>query len=160
MRKKTGSIQQQSLESEIKAEKNVEVSVALCTFNGEHYLREQLDSILNQTYDNITEIVCVDDNSTDKTWSILKEYSEQYKQFRIFRNETNEGYIQNFEKAVSLTSRNYIAISDQDDLWYPTKISKLMEAIGESLMVYSDNQYIDGNFRIIDVGNDGLDGIR
>ena len=150
LRKKTGSIQHKHVISETKSDKIAEVSVALCTFNGEHYLREQLDSILNQTYDNITEIVCVDDNSTDKTWSILKEYSEQFKQFRIFRNEINEGYIQNFEKAVSLTTRNYIAISDQDDLWYPTKISKLMEAIGDSLMVYSDNQYIDGNGKFLD----------
>ena len=147
---KSGSIHNKSLVSEIKSDKTSDVSVALCTYNGEQYLREQLNSILNQDYRQISEIVCVDDNSTDKTWAILEEYAAKYKQFRIFRNQSNEGYIRNFEKALSKTSNKYIAISDQDDVWYPTKISKLIETIGDSLIVYSDNQYIDGNGNKLD----------
>ena len=68
---KSGSIHNTSLVSEIKSDKTSDVSVALCTYNGEQYLREQLNSILNQDYSRLSEIVCVDDNSTDKTWSIL-----------------------------------------------------------------------------------------
>ncbi len=148
--KKSGSIRNISASSKISTDIKPEVSVALCTYNGEQYLREQLDSILNQEYQNITEIVCVDDNSTDKTWVVLQEYAERHKEFKIFRNEANEGYIRNFQKALSLTTNKYIAISDQDDIWYPTKITKLIESIGDSLLVYSDNQYIDGNGENLD----------
>ncbi len=147
---KTGSILSPPINKNLNQEKFPEVSVALCTYNGEHYLREQLDSILKQDYLHISEIVCIDDNSSDNTWSILNEYAKQYNQFRIYRNETNEGYIKNFQKALSLTTKKYIAISDQDDVWYPTKISKLIEAIGDSLMVYSDNEYIDGKGRCLE----------
>jgi len=120
-----------------------EVSIALCTYNGERFLAEQLDSILNQDYTNITEIVCVDDNSSDKTWKILNEYAEKYTVFRIFRNESNMGFIKNYEKALTLTRKPLIAISDQDDLWYSGKITKLVKAIGNNFMAYSDNEYID-----------------
>jgi len=120
-----------------------EVSIALCTYNGERFLREQLDSIINQQYLNITEIVCVDDNSTDNTWSILQEYAAKHNAFRIFQNNANLGYIGNFEKALLLTTKSFIAIADQDDVWYPTKIIKLVQGIGNNLMIYSDNEFID-----------------
>jgi len=146
---KSGSIHENSGFVDDKIDKKPEVSIALCTYNGEQFLRKQLDSILNQKYNYITEIVCVDDNSTDNTWSILEEYSSRYKQIRIYRNEKNEGYIKNFQKALSLTTKKYIAISDQDDIWYPTKISKLIASIGDSLMIYSDNQYIDASENLL-----------
>lgn len=149
-RSKTGSITSHPAKINPNQKKFPAVSVALCTYNGEQYLREQLDSILKQDYLHISEIVCIDDNSSDNTWSILNEYAKLYNQFRIFRNEINEGYIKNFQKALSLTTNKYIAISDQDDVWYPTKISKLIETIGDSLMVYSDNQYIDSNGKFLE----------
>ena len=124
-----------------------EVSIALCTYNGELFLHEQIESILNQDYANISEIICVDDNSTDDTWKILQEYAGKYSNFKIFRNSSNLGFIRNFEKALTLTSKKFIAIADQDDIWYPNKISKLVRAIGENFMAYSDNEYI---------GSDGI----
>ena len=120
-----------------------EVSVAMCTYNGERFLSEQLNSILNQDYSNITEIVCVDDNSTDGTWKILQEYASKNKIFKIYQNKLNLGFNKNFEKAIKLTSKQYIAISDQDDIWYSSKISKLVDAIKKKLMSYSDNEYVD-----------------
>jgi len=119
------------------------VSVALCTYNGERYLTEQLESILHQDYRNINEIICVDDRSTDKTWEILNNYAAKYSIFKIFKNEKNLGFIKNYEKAITLCNNHLIAISDQDDIWYSYKISKLTAAIGTDLMVYSDNEYID-----------------
>ena len=77
------------------------VSIALCTNNGERFLREQLESILNQDYDNIDEIICVDDNSKDTTWEILKEYAAEYQKFKIYRNLSNLGFVKNYEKAIS-----------------------------------------------------------
>jgi len=124
-----------------------EVSIALCTYNGELFLHEQIESILNQDYANISEIICVDDNSTDGTWKILQEYAGKYSNFKIFRNSSNLGFIRNFEKALTLTSKKFIAIADQDDIWYPNKISKLVRVIGENFMAYSDNEYI---------GSDGI----
>lgn len=122
-----------------------EVSIALCTYNGDRFLPEQLESILNQDYLNITEIVCVDDNSSDNTWKILNEYADKYNIFKIFRNNSNLGFIKNYEKALTLTTKPLIAISDQDDVWYSSKISKLVKIIGNNLMSYSDNEYIDLN---------------
>jgi len=119
------------------------VSIALCTYNGDRFLREQLESILNQEYENIVEIICVDDKSTDKTWEILNEYAENYPIFKIFKNTTNLGFIKNYEKAIALCSKSLIAISDQDDIWYSHKISKLVDSIGDDLLIYSDNEYID-----------------
>ena len=124
-----------------------EVSIALCTYNGELFLHEQIESILNQDYANIFEIICVDDNSSDGTWKILQEYAGKYSNFKIVRNSSNLGFIRNFEKALTLTSKKFIAIADQDDIWYPNKITKLVRAIGENLMAYSDNEYI---------GSDGI----
>ena len=119
------------------------VSIALCTYNGERFLREQLDSILQQDYDNISEVICVDDKSTDQTWTILNEYASKYPVFKVFKNEKNQGFIKNFERAITLCNSSLIALSDQDDIWYLNKISTLVNKIGDSLMVYSNNEYID-----------------
>lgn len=121
------------------------VSVALCTFNGERFLIEQLESIINQDYSNIAEIICVDDCSTDNTLQILTEYAKKDRRFKVYTNNSNIGFINNFEKALSLTNSDYIAISDQDDVWCPSKVSKLMEIIGDRMMAYSDNEYVDEN---------------
>jgi glycosyltransferase involved in cell wall biosynthesis len=121
------------------------VSIALCTFNGERFLKEQLESILNQDYGNIDEIICVDDNSKDTTWEILKDYAAKYHIFKIYQNLSNLGFVKNYEKAITLTSNPLIAISDQDDIWYSNKISSLVNSIGNNIMSYSDNNYIDIN---------------
>lgn len=119
------------------------VSIAMTTYNGEKYLREQLDSIYNQTYKNIEVIVC-DDRSTDKTPEILEEYKQKYG-LQYYINETNLGYVKNFENAVSLCSGEFIALSDQDDIWLPEKIETLVNEIGDFSLVYSDAGLIDQN---------------
>jgi glycosyltransferase involved in cell wall biosynthesis len=127
-------------ESELQA-----VSIALCTYNGERFLNEQLESIFNQDYKKINEIICIDDNSNDNTWEILKEYANKYDILKIYQNHSNLGFVKNFEKALTLTSNFLIAISDQDDIWYSSKISNLVNSIGNNIMSYSDNDYIDIN---------------
>lgn len=97
------------------------------TYNGEKYLREQLDSIYAQTMIP-DEVIVVDDCSTDKTVEILKEYSQKYG-LKYYINEKNIGYNKNFEKAIKLCSGDYIALSDQDDVWFPNKIQASFEAI-------------------------------
>ena len=118
------------------------VSIALCTYNGERFLKEQLDSIVGQTYSNI-ELITVDDCSTDNTLKILQEYAERYPFIKIYLNPTNLGYIKNFEKALRLCKGAFIALSDQDDIWQKNKIEKQVEAIGDNILIYHDSKFID-----------------
>jgi len=120
------------------------VSIALCTYNGEAYLREQLDSIVNQSYSPI-ELIAVDDCSTDKTLKILEEYADKYPFLKLFVNPENLGYIKNFEKALQLCSGDYIALSDQDDIWNLEKIEKQVNTIGNHLLIYHDSEFVDQN---------------
>lgn len=123
------------------------VSIAVATYNGEKYLREQLDSIYNQTYKNIEVIVC-DDCSSDKTVEILEEYCKKFR-LKYFVNETNLGFVKNFEKAISLCSGDYIALSDQDDVWTENKIETLLKNIADNLLIHSDCELIDANGKTI-----------
>lgn len=120
------------------------VSIALCTYNGEAYIREQLDSIVNQSYSPI-ELIAVDDCSSDNTLKILKEYAVKYPFFKVFHNPENLGYIRNFEKALHLCSGDFIALSDQDDIWDLKKIERQVNAIGNNLLIYHDSEFVDQN---------------
>lgn len=117
------------------------VSIALATYNGEAYLRQQLDSIFNQTYKNI-EVIVVDDCSTDKTVEILNEYKQKHN-LLYYINDYNLGYVKNFEKAVSFCTGEYIALSDQDDIWLENKVETLLNEIKNFTMVCSDSAIID-----------------
>jgi glycosyltransferase involved in cell wall biosynthesis len=118
------------------------VSIALCTYNGTKFIRKQLDSILDQTHKNL-EIVVVDDCSTDDTYKIISDYAEKDNRLRCYKNEVNQGYNKNFEKAISFTTGNYIAISDQDDIWMPHKITSLLERMGDNWLIFSNSYYIN-----------------
>lgn len=104
------------------------ISIAMATYNGEKYLREQLDSIFAQTYQNFEFIVC-DDCSTDSTVQILREYEKKDDRIKVFVNEENLGFKKNFEKAIRLCSGDYIALSDQDDIWMENHLEVLLENI-------------------------------
>lgn len=123
------------------------VSVAAATYNGERFLRAQLDSIYAQTYPNI-EVVVSDDHSSDETVAILDDYRRA--RGLIYRvNETNLGYPKNFEKAARMCSGAYIAFSDQDDIFLPHKIETLMREIQEYSLIYSDAAIIDAAGTVI-----------
>ncbi len=120
------------------------VSIALCTYNGEKYLIEQLETLVMQTYPNL-EIIAVDDGSKDTTVAILKQYEAKYPNFKVYQNDKNLGYIKNFEKAISLCTGDYIALSDQDDIWDLSKISVMVDAIADNLLLYHDSVFITEN---------------
>lgn len=117
------------------------ISIALTTYNGEKYLQEQLESIYNQTFNNFEVIVC-DDCSSDRTVSILEEYRKKYG-LRYYVNDQNIGFVKNFEKAISLCKGEYIALSDQDDIWKSTKLETLLSNIGDAFLITSDAELID-----------------
>ncbi|HUI92918.1 MAG TPA: glycosyltransferase family 2 protein [Chitinivibrionales bacterium] len=123
------------------------VSIAMATYNGEVFLRKQLDSIYNQSYKKIEVVVC-DDCSTDKTVAILDEYKKK-RGLQYYVNEKNIGFIKNFERVLRLCRGEYIALADQDDIWQPQKIEKLIKAIGDCSLAYSDAIYINDNDIII-----------
>ncbi len=109
------------------------LSLAMATFNGEKYLREQLDSIYSQSLVP-DEIVVVDDCSCDNTKDILKEYHQKCG-LKYYINDINLGVNKNFEKAISYCTGEFVALSDQDDIWMPYKLEKS----------YKKLQLIEGN---------------
>lgn len=105
------------------------ISIAIATYNGGRYLREQLESLYTQTRIP-DEVVVVDDHSCDNTQEILEEYRIS-KGLRYYINDTNLGVNKNFEKSIRLCTGDYIAICDQDDVWLPEKIEKSLDKIKE-----------------------------
>ena len=98
------------------------ISVAMATYNGERFLREQLDSLNQQTVLPRELVVC-DDRSTDKTVRILEEFASQAAfPVKVVVNENRLGFGDNFMKAASLCSGDLISFCDQDDIWYSNKI--------------------------------------
>lgn len=111
------------------------VSIVMCTYNGGRFLNEQIKSIIHQDYNNIELIIC-DDVSTDDTWEKLIRWQQENNKIKIYKNEKNLGYNKNFEKAIQLAKGDFIALSDQDDIWMPQKISKLVaEFYDEKIML-------------------------
>lgn len=120
------------------------ISVALCTYNGEKYLSQQLDSILSQTMP-VDEIVIRDDCSSDSTCIILDEYSKLYPQINYKRNTSNLGFIKNFECALEECQGDYIFFSDQDDIWERDKVEISVKYLQESgkYGAFSNGKMID-----------------
>ncbi|HXO22251.1 MAG TPA: glycosyltransferase [Thermoanaerobaculia bacterium] len=116
------------------------VSVAIATYNGAQYLREQLNTIYAQTWQNL-EVVVSDDASTDGTSTILLEYAAS-RGLRHSVNPRRLGLVQNFARAISLCHGEFIALADQDDLWKPQKIEALVDNIGGFTLIYCNSQEV------------------
>jgi glycosyltransferase involved in cell wall biosynthesis len=113
----------------------MKISVALCTYNGEKFLHQQIDSILTQTTE-VDEIIICDDRSTDETQKILHEYKNQFPEiFKIYINEENLRSVKNFEKAISLCSGDIIFLSDQDDVWEENKVDVYLKYFNQNLNI-------------------------
>lgn len=124
------------------------ISVAVATYNGEMFIRNQMDSILSQTYSDLEVVVC-DDCSTDGTINILEDYASKDSRIKIFKNDCNLGFKKNFEKAISLCRGEYIALCDQDDVWTQNHIEILCKNIGS-------NDCVCGNAMLTDAGGNEL----
>jgi len=118
------------------------VSIVVATYNGERFLAALLDSLFRQTYQN-SEIIVVDDCSTDSTPTILEDYARSHAQIKWFKNDRNLGYQKNFERGFLLAKGDYIAPCDQDDIWLPTKIEVLVRRREDFGVVYCDSAFID-----------------
>lgn len=125
------------------------ISVAMATYNGKRYIKEQLDSIINQTK-LPDEIVIRDDFSKDGTFEFLINYSKKYPNIKwdIKQNKVNVGYKKNFYAAIIACRGDYIFLSDQDDIWLKDKIAVMLKQMekGKLLLLMSNLKsfYQDG----------------
>lgn len=137
----------------------MKLSVALCTYNGEKYIKKQLESIIFQSV-CVDEIVVRDDGSSDSTLSIVKSIAEKHPEIRfdIKQNETNLGVVRNFENAIEACSGDIIFLSDQDDIWMVNKVESILKRFKQNpnaKVVFSNAHLIDntGEYRLGKTGN-------
>lgn len=119
------------------------VSVAMATYNGELYIEEQINSIL----DNLNfgdELIISDDGSTDKTRQIISYYAKRDNRIKLIEGPKN-GIKQNFANAIENCSGKYIFLSDQDDIWNKNKVKKVIEVFKKDncLVVEHDAKIIN-----------------
>jgi glycosyltransferase involved in cell wall biosynthesis len=115
------------------------ISVVLCTYNGAKYIEAQLASILAQTY-AVAEIIVVDDVSSDDTMAVVERAAARDSRISLSQNAFNIGFTSNFESALLMAKHDYIAISDQDDIWHHQKIEKMMAAFTtDAAAIYCDS---------------------
>ncbi len=130
------------------------LSVALCTYNGESFLNDQLESILFQSL-SIDELIICDDGSNDCTLGIIESFKSQYPEIiHLHQNEKSLGTIKNFEKAISLTKGDLVFLADQDDIWHKNKVeimSNFFQEYSNCKLLFSDGELIDENGKNLNV---------
>lgn len=128
---------------------NKKIDILMATYNGEKYLAEQLDSIINQTYHN-WNLLIRDDNSTDRTLEIIQDYQKKDNRIKLLKdNKGNLGIVKNFEELLKNSESEFIMFSDQDDIWIENKLDmylKMIEKIkNKGFMIHSDAILFDKN---------------
>lgn len=104
------------------------VSIALATYNGEKFIAEQMESILNQSFQDF-EVIIHDDCSADETYNLLRQFAQKDSRIVLKKNEYNLGFAKNFKTIVDDCSGKYIAFSDQDDIWDIRHLEVLLSII-------------------------------
>lgn len=123
--------------------KNIEISVIVPVYNSVRYMRQCLDSIVNQTFKDI-EIICVNDGSTDSSLEILQEYASKDDRFVII-NQENGGAGKARNTGLAAARGKYLSFLDSDDFFESTMLEKAHEKIerdNSDFVVYNSDQYI------------------
>lgn len=115
------------------------ISVCMATYNGEKYIREQIDSILEQLGEE-DELIISDDGSTDNTIEIVRSYNDDRIKIFLFNGHC---YTKNFENALNHAKGDYIFLSDQDDIWMPDKVSICINELKQYDLVITDARVVD-----------------
>ncbi|MGL6101155.1 MAG: glycosyltransferase family 2 protein [Fusobacteriaceae bacterium] len=127
------------------------VSVCMATYNGEKYIKEQIESILKQLTKN-DEVIISDDGSKDETIKIIKKYQKESKiSIKIYEGP-KKGVIKNFENVISKASKDLIFLSDQDDIWNDNKVEEVKKIFNQNeniTLVIHEALIIDGSGKII-----------
>ncbi len=126
------------------------IDILLATYNGQKYLKELMDSILNQTYENFRLLIC-DDCSTDNTFKILEEYEKKDERIILFKNEKNIGSDKTFQFLLEKVESNYFMFADQDDIWMKDKVKLSYEKLikEDADLVFTDLEVVDENANTI-----------
>lgn len=137
---------------------NSDISVIMAVYNGSKYIIEQIESIINQTI-MPKELIFIDDCSTDDSIRIINEHlSDKNKiSYKIIKNKINSGYIKSFGYGLEEASCNYIALSDQDDVWHRNKLETLLQEMhnlegkygNKPFLVFSDVSVVDDKLNIL-----------
>lgn len=123
------------------------ISVCMATYNGERYIREQIESIISNLSVS-DEIIISDDGSRDNTVSIINEYKKQFSNIYIFEGP-KEGVVRNFENAINHSKGDLIFLSDQDDIWVENKVKTVRKVFEDKRikLVLHDALIIDAEGR-------------
>ena len=125
----------------------MKLSVALCTYNGEKYLAEQLETIAQQTV-KVDEILICDDQSTDNTLGIAQAFIQQGLPLKIYQNPQRLGVRQNFAQAIQSCQGDIIFLCDQDDRWHPDKVAIMITEFSqapETLLIFSNGELVNAD---------------
>lgn len=122
------------------------ISVCIATYNGEKYIKEQIDSILKQLGCE-DEIIISDDDSTDSTLEIIENYND--RRIILVKNKNIKSPIFNFENALKQARGDYIFLSDQDDVWLPEKISICLLFLENYDVVLTDCMIVNETLHIL-----------
>ncbi|MBR3152599.1 MAG: glycosyltransferase [Clostridia bacterium] len=128
------------------------IDILLTTYNSNiAFLRQQIDSILNQSYRNFCLYISDDCSSDNSVIDVLKEYQNSDNRIKLFFQEKNLGFSNNFEFLLNQSTADYIMFSDHDDIWHLDKIQKSLEKITELDvdLVYCDEKQIDESGKVI-----------
>ena len=132
------------------------IEILMATYNGEKYISEQIDSIINQTCKN-WKLLIRDDGSQDKTLEILEEYEKRDERINILRDiKGNLGFVKNFEELLKNSSEEFIMFSDQDDYWIENKLENYINELGTlsekeqkmPLLIHSNSFVCDENLNV------------
>jgi len=123
------------------------ISVCIPTFNGEKYIKEQLESILCQLSE-LDEVIISDDSSTDKTLAIIEKFKDN--KIKVLSKNKFKSPIFNLENALKHAKGDFIFLSDQDDIWMPDKVKKFKSELLHNDLCVSDCMIIDAFGNIIE----------
>jgi len=130
--------------------RSMKVSVCMATYQGEAYVREQLESVLSQLAKD-DEVVVSDDCSTDATLAAVDSLDDP--RIRVLRGSKNVGYSKNFVRALAASTGDVIFICDQDDVWLPGKVRTMVEALRSHDLVVADVRVVDQDLDVLEASH-------
>lgn len=118
----------------------MKTSLVMAIYNGEKYIIEQLESIINQTVP-IDEAILIDDCSTDCSYQIVQQFISGYQliNWKLIKNENNLGYRNNFKKGLEMVSGDIVFLSDQDDRWHENKVETMLEYMSDNVLTLASS---------------------